>query len=414
MSANRPQLGLFGAVAIGLASMLGAGVFAVFAGAAKLAGEWLMLATLIAALVAALNALSVLQLARQIDRPGGVYSYSRVYLNSHMSFVAGITFVLGKTGSLAAIALTFANYIFEDYAPLVATLAVVAFTILNLFGINRTATFAAFFALLTVAFLVIAAVSGIAFTAPAITSSVNSSTDAFSIFSAAAIIFFAFAGYARVANLGHDVINPKRNIPIAIIIALFIVLAIYLMLVFALQKTLGPELGASSAVFIDHMHAATPWLPAWVVIAIASMAALGSLLSLLAGVSRTAATMAVDRELPIRLSVRNRHGAPWLAESLIAAAAIVLIQLGDLVWVIGFSSFSVLVYYAIGHLSSANQPIKERIMPKWLNWVGISLCIALVVAIPGPAIPVSLGIVFGAVILRSLMQRSVAKPRVGN
>lgn len=418
MSAARPQLGLFGAVAIGLASMLGAGVFAVFSGASKLAGEWLLLATLIAAVVAALNALSVLQLARQIDRPGGVYSYSRVYLNPQASFVAGFSFVLGKTGSIAAISLTFAEYAFPGHQALAASAAVVALTALNLFGINRTATFAGFFAVLTVVFLLFSALSGLTFVGPdefvnppAI---IDGPIELMHVFAAAAVIFFAFAGYARVANLGHDVKNPKKNIPVAIALALAVVLIIHVLLVFGLQNALGSSLAASSAVFVDLLSKTAPWFPTQAIISIAAMAALGSLLSLLAGVSRTAATMAVDGEFPGRLSTRNRHGAPWLAESIIAVAAIALIQFDNLVWVIGFSSFSVLIYYAVGHLSSIRQPKNERLMPRWLNWLGFALCAALVSAIPGPAIPISIILVVSAIAIRALLQRRVAKPTDAN
>lgn len=420
MSSQRPQLSLVGAVAIGLASMLGAGVFAVFAGADALAGNLLLLATIIAGLVAALNALSVLQLARQIERPGGVYSYSRVYLNDTTSFIAGFSFVLGKIGSIAAIALTFATYAAPNSTPWVASIAVITLTLLNLFGINRTATVAGLLALVTVAFLVFAGLTGLMAESHLVTfaqiEGVASSTTASltDVLAAAAIIFFAFAGYARVANLGHDVINPKRNIPRAIAIALAIVLALYVLLVFGLQNALGPKLASSDAVFIDLIEVSAPWLDPATVVLVASAAALGSLLSLLAGVSRTAATMAVDGELPKRLSVRNRHGAPWLAELMISFAAVVLTQLEDLIWVIGFSSFSVLIYYGIGHLSALRQPNNERLVPRWISWLGLVFCLGLVSSIPGPAISVSISILLIAIVSRLLVKRTVAKRQTGN
>lgn len=419
MTKKQPQLSLVGAVAIGLASMLGAGVFAVFSGAAALAGNLLFLATLIAGLVAALNALSVLQLARQIERPGGVYSYSRVYINDTVSFIAGFSFVLGKIGSIAAIALTFAAYAAPENMPWVATAAIAALTLLNLFGINRTATVSGLLALVTVVFLLFTGTTGM-LTTQAVTSANGAAkglaapNSAMDVLAAAAIIFFAFAGYARVANLGHDVKNPKQNIPKAIAIALGIVLGLYVLLVFGLQNALGAGLAKSDAAFIDLVQVSASWLNPSVVVLVASAAALGSLLSLLAGVSRTAATMAVDGELPGALKVRNRHGAPWLAESFIAVAAVTLVQLEDLLWVIGFSSFSVLIYYAIGHLSSLRQPNSERIVPRWFPWLGLILCVGLVSSIPGPAIPVSISILLAGLVAREIVKRTVAKRTVGN
>jgi len=186
------------------------------------------------------------------------------------------------------------------------------------------------------------------------------------------------------------------------------------LLVFGLQNALGAGLAKSDAVFIDLVQRSASWLNPSVVVLVASAAALGSLLSLLAGVSRTAATMAVDGEFPGALKVRNRHGAPWLAESFIAIAAIALVQLEDLIWVIGFSSFSVLIYYAIGHLSSLRQEKSERIVPSWLAWLGLFLCIGLVASIPGPAIPVSISILVLGLVARAIVKRTVAKRSVDN
>jgi APA family basic amino acid/polyamine antiporter len=124
--------------------------------------------------------------------------------------------------------------------------------------------------------------------------------------------------------------------------------------------------------------------------------------------------MAVDGELPGALKVRNRHGAPWLAESFIALAAVTLVQLEDLLWVIGFSSFSVLIYYSIGHLSSLRQPNSERIVPRWFSWLGLFLCVGLVSSIPGPAIPVSISILLAGLVAREILKRTVAKRTAGN
>jgi APA family basic amino acid/polyamine antiporter len=147
-----------------------------------------------------------------------------------------------------------------------------------------------------------------------------------------------------------------------------------------------------------------PWMPAFVTLCVAALACLGSILALLAGVSRTAATMAEDQELPKIFAGRNRFGAPWFSETLIAAGAILLVQLGELVWVIGFSSFSVLLYYAIGHLSAMRM---SKAQPFWSRLVGITgflLCVLLAVVVPGPAVIVSGAIILVALIIRRLVQ----------
>jgi APA family basic amino acid/polyamine antiporter len=133
---------------------------------------------------------------------------------------------------------------------------------------------------------------------------------------------------------------------------------------------------------------------------VASVASLGSILALLAGVSRTAAEMSSDRELPRFFEARNRFGSPWVAEIFIAAGASALVFVGDLSSVIGFSSFSVLFYYAVAHISALGQPAEQSLMPKALPILGLVLCLLLALSVPGPAVAVSTAILLAAVVAR--------------
>ena len=96
------------AVVIGLGSMIGAGVFAVFAPAAAAAGRWLLVGLALAAVVAFCNATASAQLAARYPTSGGTYAYGRERLGPWWGFLAGWGFVVGKTASCAAMALTFA------------------------------------------------------------------------------------------------------------------------------------------------------------------------------------------------------------------------------------------------------------------------------------------------------------------
>lgn len=406
----KQQLGLIGAVAIGLASMLGAGVFVVFSDAYRIAGSGLFLAIGLAALVASLNAWSVYSLARQVERPGGVYAYARVYVNDTASFAAGFAFVFGKIGSIAAIALAFNEYFAPQWRTWPALGAIALLTLINVLGIQRTAAVAGVLAVTTTAFLLAVTVAGLAASVAtnhdAGTAPLGSALD---LLQAAAVVFFAFAGYARVATLGTEVREAKRNIPRAILIALVSVLAIYLALAVALIGQLGTDLGILNAPIANLAGRVLPALPQWVTTAVATLASLGSILALLAGVSRTAAAMSEDGELPRQFARRNRFGSPWLAEVIIAVGAMSLVLVGKLVWVIGFSSFSVLFYYAIGHVSALRQFKHERVIPPWLAWLGLVLAAALALAVPGPAVPVSVAVLLVALLVRSNARISVQR-----
>jgi APA family basic amino acid/polyamine antiporter len=405
------QIGLWGTIAIGLASMLGAGVFVVFRDAFNFAGDWLYAALGLAALVASLNAASVYQLARQIDRPGGTYAYARVFRNDSWSFLAGFAFVFGKIGSIAAIALVFGEYAWPEQKHLAAILAILAMVITNVLGIQRTAGLAAVLSVVTTAFLLFTiAVGSSTFAGMPIQFATYTASNlqlptmpSWGIVTGASLIFFAFAGYARVATLGNEVRDAKRNIPKAIVFSLGGVLLLYLMLTAVLSNVLGVNLANSEAPFIAYFNALGFKID-WLVLAVASVASLGSILALLAGVSRTAAEMAADRELPRFFKSRNRFGSPWVAEVVIAIGASALVFVGDLSSVIGFSSFSVLFYYSVAHLSALGQPVEQRLFPQALPILGLTLCLVLAFSVPGPAVAVSTGILLAAVVARRYLR----------
>ena len=389
------KLSLIDAVFIGLAAMLGAGVFVVFGPAASYAGAALPLAILIAALVAYLNAGSVAQLAKAVTRSGGGYSYARVYISKNFSFLAGSAFLVGKIGSSAAIALTVATYLTPDHVVLTAIGAVVVMTAINLAGINRTALGSKVLATITIAFLLTLVIAGFALPAAAAQLETGSPIG---ILSAAALFFFAFAGYARVATLGGEVQNSERNVARAIWISFAIVLAIYLTLSLILTEKLGSNLAFTVTPLAD--LAAKTFLGGEFVWIFAALAGLGSLLALLAGMSRTAAEMALDLELPKPFAKRLSNNAPVVAELTIAGLVIVLVSTGGILLSLGISSFAVLLYYAITNFAAFRQPSADTTRPKALNLLGLALCLLLALSVPIEGLVAGAGLLTGAMLLR--------------
>ena len=381
-----PSLSLADAIFVGLASMLGAGVFVVFAPAAKLSGALLPLAIALAGLVAFLNAGSINQLARVVTRSGGAYSYAREYLNPSFGFIAGSAFLIGKIGSAAAVSLAVATYFWPEQKILIAVGSVVVLASINILGINRTALGSWILGSITLAFLltlILASLMQPSLGAPQIFEPVS----ALNVLSASALFFFAFAGYARVATLGQEVKSGTKNIPRAIAISLVAVLLVYMGLGFALQNILGSTLLSAEAPLGDLAGKVLPWLDQRAVATFAGIAGLGSLLALLAGLSRTAATMAEDLELPKILAIRGKKfGAPWLAEILLSLLIILVILVGNLVWAIGLSSFAVLVYYSVANLAAFKQPGDVAKRPKFLNALGLCLCLLLAFAVPASSL----------------------------
>jgi len=141
----------------------------------------------------------------------------------------------------------------------------------------------------------------------------------------------------------------------------------------------------------------------------AAVASLGSLLALIAGLGRTSLAMARNRDLPRWLAaVHPRFEIPHHAELAVGAAVSVLVLTTDLRGAIGFSSFGVLVYYAVANASAFTQAGVQRRWPRWLNVAGCAACVVLVATLPLSA--VLAGIVVFAV---GLAGRALQRHRLG-
>lgn len=411
MSGLARRLGPADAVVLGLSSMIGAGVFAVFAPAAAAAGSWLLLGLAVAALVATANATSTAQLAATYPTSGGTYVYGREQLGPWWGFVAGWSFVIGKTASAAAMATTFAAYtVPEVWQRPVAAAAVAALTALGLRGITRTAALAR--ALLAVVLLALAVALVAAHLGAGTTAAAGAPTGAagpvgpLGVLQSAGLIFFAFAGYARIATLGEEVRDPARTIPRAIVTTLAAAAALYTAVALTLLAVLGPgPLAASRAPLADAV-AAGSWDAAVPVVGIgAAVASLGALLALLPGVARTTLAMAREGDLPCGLAVVDPRQVPRRAELTVAAVVVGAVLVTDLRGLIGFSSAGVLLYYAVANLAALTQGRDRRRYPRALQVVGLTGCVVLVATLPPASVLAGLGVVAVGVAVRLLRGR---------
>jgi basic amino acid/polyamine antiporter, APA family len=387
--ALRRRLGTTDAVMIGLGSMIGAGIFVALAPAAASAGDGLLIALAVAAVVAYCNATSSARLAARYPQSGGTYVYGRERLGDFWGYTAGWSFVVGKTASCAAMALTVGVYAWPAHAHAVAVAAVVVLTAVNYTGIQKSAVLTRVIVVVVLAVLatVVVAVMG-----NGVIHNAESGFDdagVLGVLQAAGLLFFAFAGYARIATLGEEVRDPARTIPRAIPIALGITLAVYAAVTIAVGLQLGGDvLATSTAPLADAVQSAGhPGLEPVVRVG-AVVAALGSLLSLILGVSRTTLAMARDRHLPHALAaVHPRFAVPHRAELAVGAVVAVIAAVADVRGVIGFSSFAVLVYYAIANASALT--LGRKLIPV----LGLIGCLTLAILLPISSVLVGAGVV---------------------
>lgn len=381
--ALRRRLGTGDAVTIGLGSMIGAGIFAALAPAAAAAGSGLLIGLALAAVVAYCNATSSARLAARYPQSGGSYVYGRERLGPFWGYTAGWSFVVGKTASCAAMALTVGYYVWPHGARAVGIAAVVLLTAVNYTGVQRSALLTR--AIVAVVLAVLTAVVVLILGFGSIDTdhlAVSDAGGARGVLQAAGLLFFAFAGYARIATLGEEVRDPARTIPRAIPIALAVTLVVYAVVAVAALGALGSgRLASAPAPLAEAVRAAGFPSVVPVVGVGAAVAALGSLLALILGVSRTTLAMARDRHLPAALAaVHPRFGSPHRAEIAVGAVVVVLAAVVDLRGAIGFSSFSVLLYYAIANASAYT--LAANVIARVVPVLGLAGCLLLAFSLP--------------------------------
>ncbi|WP_177216674.1 APC family permease [Mycetocola miduiensis] len=407
------RLGLGDAIFIGLGSMIGAGVFAAFAPAAAAAGWGLLVGLVVAAIIAYCNATASAQLAAQYPSSGGTYLYGRERLGEWWGFAAGWSFVIGKTASCAAMVLTFAAYAAPaGWGKPVAAIAVACLVLVNYFGVTRTAFLTRILVVVSLLVLAVVVASGVAGWEAAPDAGISAVThilDAgvYGILQSAGLLFFAFAGYARIATMGEEVRDPKRTIPRAIVVALGAVVVIYAVVAVVTLTTLGPNKLASSAAPLVDVVVAGRWDWAAPIVQIgAASASLGALLALIAGIGRTSLAMAREGDLPrVLAAVHPRYSVPHRAELALGAIVIVVVLLVDLRGAIAFSSFGVLLYYFIANLAALRQEDAARSFPRWLQVLGMAGCLLLVVTLPPLGIAVGVAVLAVGLLGRLVLRR---------
>jgi APA family basic amino acid/polyamine antiporter len=378
----RRELGLADAVGIGFGAIVGAGIFAVTGIAAGVAGPAVLLALPLAGIAAAANALSSAELAARYPAAGGTYEYGYQLVHPLAGFAAGWMFLASKTAAAGTVGLAIAAYL-ERIAPGlpgrgVALAAIALFTAVNARGIRKSATLnLAIVAAATLALLAFAAAAGVRFDAARLHPFAPSGPGG--VMRAAALLFFAYTGYARVATLGEEVRDPRRTIPRAIVITVAGVSVLYLLVTAAavggvgaavLARTDAPLAEAARAMGMPALETA--------VSAGAVCAMLGVLLSQLLGLSRMAFAMARRGDLPRPLAaVDATSGAPVRAVMLVGAAAAVAATFGTLRAIAPAASFAILLYYAIANLAALRLPREHRLYRPAVPAVGLAACAIL-------------------------------------
>ena len=364
---------------LGLSSMIGAGLFYNLAPTSKISSYSSILGLLLASTLAFANASSSAQLASLYPQTGGTYLYANKVLGKLPGNIAGIVFILGKTVSCVAIALTLGNYISPIYGKeLGVGLSVIVFLI-GYKGITKTAALARWFVLIVILILAFFCIAILMTPSTNIAIPLLEGISASNLFLSAAIWFFAFTGYSRLATYGEEIKNPETIIPSSILTGLGITVTIYLFVNWLSLAIIGPEVVANSNTpLLVAMDVSVMSDFSFLIVFASTIATASVFLALLPAISRIYVAMSRDGILPNMFSkIHNKNNSAYVSELFVLLTVVVGIYTINITNAIKLSAFFILIYYSLTNLSVINLEKNQRLYPVSIAYYGLLMCMVL-------------------------------------
>ena len=306
-----------------------------------------------------------------------MYLYAKNVLGNSAANIAGFVFIIGKTISCIAIALTLGNYLSPVNSKEFAVLLSFVVFLIGFTGIHKTARIAKWFVWILFGLLAFYTVSilitpGVRFNIPI--------TDQFSINSlllSGSIWFFAFTGYSRLATFGEEIKNPEKIIPTAIFTGLGITVLCYLIISWVTLSIVDPEIIMNSKTpLLIAMDLSTMSEFSFLIVFGSSIAMASVFLALMPGISRIYVAMARDGVLPRALStIHKKFNSAYISEVLVLITVIIGIYQLNVIDSIKLSSFFILIYYSITNLSVIRLEKEQRIYTVVIAYYGLIVCI---------------------------------------
>ena len=364
---------------LGLSSMIGAGLFYNLAPTSKISSYSSILGLLLASTLAFANASSSAQLASLYPQTGGTYLYANKVLGKLPGNIAGIVFILGKTVSCVAIALTLGNYISPIYGKeLGVGLSVIVFLI-GYKGITKTAALARWFVLIVISILVFFCIAILMTPSTNVAIPLLEGFSASNLFLSSAIWFFAFTGYSRLATYGEEIKNPEKIIPSSILTGLGITVTIYLFVNWLALAIIGPKVVANSNTpLLVAMDVSVMSEFSFLIVFASTIATASVFLALLPAISRIYVAMSRDGILPNMFSkIHNKNNSAYVSELFVLLTVVVGIYTINITNAIKLSAFFILIYYSLTNLSVINLEKNQRLYPVSIAYYGLLMCIVL-------------------------------------
>jgi APA family basic amino acid/polyamine antiporter len=387
-------LNLLDATSVGVGAIIGAGIFVVLGVAIGYAGPAVIISIIIAGIVASFTAFSFAELGSAIPKEGGSYTYAYELISPFGAFIVGCLWLFAQIVAGAAISLGFASYfvaIFPIFSfKIVAVVAALTLTCLNLVGIKQSTTVNNILVIIKIVVLGLFIGFGIFQFQPQ-NFSQFSPNGLFGILQGAGFIFFAYLGFGRIATLGEEVKNPERNLPLSVLIALIVSIVMYVLTGLTATGLQDYRILAQSGSPIAAAASATGNFTLVAAVSVGALIATASvLLTNLIGSSRVAFAMARNDQLPKSIArVSLKFGTPYISVLAMGALLTILAFALDLKQTVAITSFAILVTHLTVNLSAIrlrkkiSAPAKFKI-PYYplIPSLGIISCILLMFSLP--------------------------------
>ena len=408
------------AIALGIGSMVGAGIFALLGEAAALAGSAVWLSLLLAGVIALLTGYSFVQMGIRFPSRGGIVEYLvQAYGPGLFSGACSILYYIAQLIGMSMIALAFGKYCaklvgvenqLSLYQHLFSSGLIVGLTALQLVGSRLIGSIQRMIVVANLVLLSIVAV-GLSTFAESTRLSVETWPSPTPILGSLALTFFAFTGFAVICNSVEDMEHPAKDLPRAMFSTIFIVIILYVGLALATTAAVNHEQLMSSGplLLIEAARTVFGEIGFTVLLISAIVATVTCINGGLYGATRITFALAEKGQLPARFGREIRASTRGLTIS--AAAALIMLNSLDLATIASLGSATSLLVYFLVNLG-ALRVIGGSALNRFLIFLSVLACLSAIVVwffYTLKYAPVSLGIftffLLIALVAEGLMQR---------
>lgn len=407
-------LGLLEVTLAGVGIILGAGIYALIGKAAGLAGNGIWMSFLIGAIVAALSGLTYAELSSIFPKAGAEYEYTRNAFGKRLAFIVGWLITFSGIVSATTVALGFAGYFSAMFGTPILLAGIVLILLLGavmLYGVKESAWLANIGTLVEASGLLLIIIFAIPFFGKVDYFSIPSPEG---VFSAAALIFFAYIGFGEITRMAEETKNPTKDIPIGLLLAIAITTVLYILVGLASISVVPAEKLAVSHSPLADVISVTIGKEAFFWFSIIALFATGNtVLLVMMATSRLIYGMASTGAFPKFLAaVHSTRQTPWMAIIFSVMLSILFFFVGGIEKVAAISNLTVYITFIAINLaliklrySAPNLPRPFKVpfsigkMPV-LPLLSIGSCLFMIANVEVDALIYGLGLtVLGIVIL---------------